>query len=143
MNNERYSIFFKAMMTGLFVGIIDTLICLIYNIVYRSETGYLPSSLINVSSLIFMVNLLLLVIGIVFFFFLRASKRGDVLFEVVTIALTAWLIWKTAGLTRCFGDPKLDRGFRGLLGGIILILGASTACIPFLYRSRRFVDAVI
>ena len=28
MNNERYSIFFKAMMTGLFVGIIDTLICL-------------------------------------------------------------------------------------------------------------------
>ncbi len=94
------------MMTGLFVGIIDTLICLIYNIVYRSETGYLPSSLINVSSLIFMVNLLLLVIGIVFFFFLRASKRGDVLFEVVAIAVTAWLIWKTAGLTRVSAIPS-------------------------------------
>lgn len=142
MNNERYSIFFKAMMTGLFVGIIDTLICLIYNLAYRSETGYLPSSLINVSSLIFMVNLLLLIIGIVFFFFLRVSKRGDILFAVVAIALTAWLIWKTAGLTR-FGDPKLDSGFRGLLGGIILILGASTVCIPFLFRSRRFMDAII
>jgi hypothetical protein len=142
MNNERYSIFFKAMMTGLFVGIIDTLICLVFNIAYRNATGYLPSSLINVSSLIFVVNLLLLVIGIIYFFFLSASKRGDVLFEVVAIAVTVWLIWKTAELTR-FGDPKLDSGFRGLLGGIILILGASTACIPFLFRSRRFVDAVI
>jgi len=129
-------------MTGLFVGIIDTVICLIFNITYRNATGYLPSSLINVSSLIFVVNLLLLVIGIVYYFFLTASKRGDVLFEVVVLAVTVMLIWKTAGLTR-FGDPKLDSGFRGLLGGIVLILGASAVCIPFLFRSRRFVDAVI
>jgi hypothetical protein len=142
MNNERYSIFFKAMMTGLFVGIVDTVICLAYNIGYRNYTGYLPSSLINVSSLIFVVNLLLLVIGIVYFFFLRTFKRGDVLFEVVAIAVTVWLIYKTAGLQR-FDDPRLDSGFRGLLGGIVVILGASTACIPFLFRSRRFVDAVI
>ncbi len=142
MNNERNSIFFRAMMTGLFVGIIDTLICLIYNIAYRDVTGYLPSSLINVSSLIFLVNILLFVVGIAFFFFLRASKRGDLVFEVTVIALTAWLVWKTTGLTR-FGDAKLDGGFRGLLGGIILILGVSAACIPLLYRSRRFVDAVI
>lgn len=142
MNNERHSIFFKAMMTGLFVGIMDTLICLIFNITYRSETGYLPSSLINVSSLIFMVNLVLLVIGILFFFFLRFSKRGDLLFALVAVLATVWLVWKIAGLTR-FGDPKLDSGFRGLLGGIILIMGVSAACIPFLYRSRRFLDAVI
>lgn len=130
------------MMTGLFVGIIDTLICLVFNIAYRSATGYLPSSLINVSSLIFAVNLLLLVVGIVYFLFLSASKRGDILFEIAAIALTVFLIWKTAGLTR-FGDPKLDSGFRGLLGGIVFILGASVVCIPFLYRSRRFVEAVI
>jgi hypothetical protein len=142
MNNERNSIFFKAMMTGLFVGIIDTLICLVYNIAYRNVTGYLPSSLINVSSLIFAINLLLLVIGIVYYLFLRTSKKGDILFEVVAIALTVFLIWKTAGLTR-FGDPRLDSEFRGLLGGIVLILGVSTVCIPFLFRSRRFVDAVI
>jgi len=142
MNNERYSIFFKAMMTGLFVGIVDTVICLAYNIGYRNYTGYLPSSLINVSSLIFAVNLMLLVIGMVYFLFLRTFKRGDVLFEVAAIAVTVWLIYKTAGLQR-FDDPKLDSGFRGLLGGIVVILGASTACIPFLFRSRRFVDAVI
>jgi hypothetical protein len=142
MNNERYSIFFKAMMTGLFVGIIDTLICLVYNIAYRNITGYIPSSLINVSSLIFGVNLLLLLIGIVYYFFLWAFKRGDVVFEVVTVAATVWLVWTTAGLTR-FDNARLDSEFRGLLGGIVLIVGVSTACIPFLYRSRRFLDAVI
>ena len=130
------------MMTGLFVGIIDTVICLAYNLGYRNYTGYLPSSLINVSSLIFAVNLLLLVIGIVYFFFLRTFRRGDILFEVVAIAVTVWLIVKTAGLSR-FDDPKLDTGFRGLLGGIVVILGGSSVCIPFLFRSRRFVDAII
>ena len=129
-------------MTGLFVGIIDTLICLVYNIAYRNITGYIPSSLINVSSLIFGVNLLLLLIGIVYYFFLWAFKRGDVVFEVVTVAATVWLVWTTAGLTR-FDNARLDSEFRGLLGGIVLIVGVSTACIPFLYRSRRFLDAVI
>ncbi len=81
MNNERYSIFFKAMMTGLFVGITDTLICLVFNIAYRNATGYLPSSLINVSSLIFVVNLFAVGHRHRLFLFLRASKRGDVLFE--------------------------------------------------------------
>ncbi|HEV2354736.1 MAG TPA: hypothetical protein VGR89_10855 [Puia sp.] len=142
MNNERYSIFFKAMMTGLFVGVIDTVICLVFNIVYRNETGYIPSSLINVSSLIFAINLMLTLFGILFFFFLKAFKKGDILFAILAVALTVWLTWKVTGLTR-FGDPGLDGGFRGLLGGLTVILGLSTASIPFLYRSRRFIDAVI
>ena len=72
MSNERHSVFFKAMMTGLFVGVIDTVICLIFNIIYRNETGYILSSVINVSSLIFGINLILTLIGIVFFAFMTA-----------------------------------------------------------------------
>jgi hypothetical protein len=142
MNNEQYSVFFKAMMTGLFVGIIDTLICLVYNITYRDYTGYIPSSFVNVSSIIFIVNLLLVVLGIVYFAFLRAFKQGGVVFAVVVIAVTIFLFYKTEGLTR-FDDARLDSGFRGLLGGIVVILGLSTACIPLLYRSKRFLDAMI
>jgi hypothetical protein len=142
MHNEQNSVFFKAMMTGLFVGIVDTVICLIYNIGYRNYTGYIPSSLINVSSLIFAVNLLLAALGIAYFGFLSAFKKGDVAFALLAVGVTILLFWKTEGLTR-FDDAKLDAGFRGLLGGIVLILGLSTACIPFLYRSRRFLDAFI
>jgi hypothetical protein len=142
MSNDQQSVFYRAMMTGLFVGIIDTVICLAYNIGYRNYTGYQPSALINVSSLIFAVNLLLLVIGIFYFVFLRLFKKGDILFIAVLVGLTILLTWKAEGITR-FSDDKLDSGFRGLLAGIILIVGLSASCLPFLYHSRKFEEHVL
>ena len=136
------SVFFKAMMTGLFVGIIDTLICLAYNIGYRNYTGYIPSALINVSSLIFCVCLLLTIVGIVYYVFLKAFKKSDPVYFIVILLLTAWLTWQSADVHR-FDDVKENNGFRGLLTGIVLILGISSASLPLLYRNRKFMDSVI
>src|SRR5579872_1119083 len=116
-SEQRYSIFFKAMMTGLFIGIIDTVICLSYNIAYRDTTGYLPSEFINVSSLIFAINILLLVIGLVYFAFVRMFGKKDIVFVLVFLLLTAFLIWKVQTGHR-FEDDKLNAGWHGLLGGI-------------------------
>ena len=142
MQNEQHSVFFNAMMTGLFIGIIDTLICLTYNIFYRSYTGYFPSAIVNVSSIIFMVNLLLLVVGLLFYFFHKALKGGDGIFPVFILLLTALLTWKLFG-THPFDDVRLDHGFHGLLGGILIIIGLSSACIPLLYHNKKFLDQVI
>ena len=142
MNNDRHSAFFKALMTGLFIGIIDTIILLAYNIGYRSETGYIPSEIINVSSLIFGVNLLLTIVGVLFFFFHRYIRGGDVVYTIFFLALTIWLAFKTFPSVR-FGDAHLDSGWHGLMGGVVLICGISAACLPLLYRSEKFQDAVI
>lgn len=142
MNKDHHSIFFKALMTGLFVGIIDTLICLAYNIGYRNYTGYIPSSFINVSSLIFCVNLTMTVVGIVFYAFHRSSSQGDNIYFIFFLALTAFLAWKITGIHR-FDDGHENASFKGLLGGIVVIIGISGACLPFLFRSRKFVDAII
>jgi len=142
MNKQQPSVFFTAMMTGLFVGIIDTLICLAYNIGFRNYTGYIPSSFVNVSSLIFCVNLTMTVIGIVFYAFHRASGQGDGIYFVFFLLLTAFLVWKVMGIHR-FEADRDNANFRGLLGGIVLILGISSACLPFLHRSRKFLDAII
>ncbi|HEY4107965.1 hypothetical protein [Puia sp.] len=139
MNNKD---FFKAMMTGLFIGIIDTVICLAYNIGYRDKTGYIPSEIINVSSLIFAINILLTALGIIYYFFIRYIRNGDTIYFIVFLALTAWLTFKTVSAVR-FGDPRLDSGWHGLMGGVLLIVGLSASCIPFFYRSRKFQDAVI
>jgi len=130
------------MLTGLFIGIIDTLICLAYNIGYRSYTGYAPSQLINVSSLIFMINLLQTVVGMIYFLFIRAFKKADGVFVVFVLALTALLAWRSSE-ANIFDNPHLNQGFHGLLAGIVLVLGISAAFIPFLYHNRKFLEKVI
>lgn len=143
MNNDnRQQAFFKAMMTGLFLGIIDTVICLAYNIGFRSETGYIPSEIINVSSLIFSVCLLLTIVGIVFFFFHRFIRGGDLVYSVVFLALTIWLTMKTFSSVR-FEDAHLNSGWHGLMGGVVLICGISAVSLPLFFRSNKFQDAVI
>ena len=139
VNEHEHPMFFRTMMTGLFVGIIDTVICLAYNIFYRDVTGFVPSALINVSSLIFGVNLVLLIIGMVYYLFKKVSRSGDVVFGGVFVALTVFLAWKTE-LIRRFPDVQQDHEFRGLLLGIVLICGISAACLPLLYNSRKFED---
>ncbi|GGA99191.1 hypothetical protein [Puia dinghuensis] len=142
MQKDQYAAFFKALMTGLFIGIIDTLICLSYNIGYRNSTGFIPSEIINVSSLIFAVNLLMTIVGIVYFFFIRFIRNGDIVYTIFMLALTAWLAYRSFALVR-FSDAKLDGSFHGLLGGIVLILGISAASLSFFYRSKKFQEAVI
>ena len=140
--NEQKSVFWTAMMTGLFVGIIDTVICLFFNIFYRSYTGYFPSELINVSSLIFMINLIQLIIGIIYFLFRKAFKKGDAVYPAAILLLTAFLAWKGSN-ANYFDDAHVNHGFHGLLCSIILILGLSAACVPMLFHNRKFLENVI
>jgi hypothetical protein len=139
---ESDNFFSKAMLTGLFIGIVDTLICLAYNIGYRDVTGYIPSAIINVSSLIFGVNLLLLVIGMLYFVFFKIFGRRDYVFILTILALTAFFVWKTDTGHR-FADGLQNGQWKGLLGGILLILGASAVSLPFCLRSRFFEKYVL
>ena len=81
-------VFSGALLTGVFAGFAGTIICLAFNIIYRDDTGFLPSVIINVSSLIFAVNILFVIIGLIYFLCLRYLPGGDVFFEGVFILLT-------------------------------------------------------
>ncbi len=142
MNNDQENRFTDTMMSGLFIGIIDTLICLAYNIGYRDLTGYAPSTLINVSSLIFGVNLLLLMTGIVYFVFSKVFGNRDYVYIVLTVLFTAFLAWRTE-IGHRFTDATVNAESKGLLLGIVFIMGASAIALPFLYRSRFFAKYVL
>jgi hypothetical protein len=139
MESESYQTpFSKAIITSVFVGFFCTVLCLLYNIFYREETGLVPAAIINVSSLIFVVNLVFLVIGILYSVFRSLFKRGDILFVIVFALLTILFGWMAEGVTRS-ADPTVTLQFRGLLLGIILIMGLSaTFAIPFLFHNRQF-----
>ena len=92
--------FYRAMMTGFFVGFIATFVCLAYNIVYRDSTGFPLNGFINVSSIIFAVNILFPIIGIIYYGFISSFKKADILFVILVLLLTAFFVWRTELILR-------------------------------------------
>lgn len=132
----------KAILTSVFVGFFATLLCLIYNIIFRESTGYLPADWINVSSLIFAVNLIFLVAGLLYFFFLRSFKKGDLVFEILFGLLTIFCAWR-ASYAHMENSRLLSSGFRTLLIGVIIIMGVGIELVPLLFHNKKFEDAVL
>jgi hypothetical protein len=143
MDYKYLSPFSKAILTGVFVGFVLSIVCLIYNLIYRGSTGFTPSIIINVSSLIFAVNLLFLVIGFIYYGFLKTFKKGDLIYIIVFVLLTIFFIWQAEGSHRS-ANNEITTQFRGLLAGIILILGIGASfLIPFLFRNKSFEENVL
>lgn len=135
--------FSKAFLTGLFVGIISTFICLTYNLVYRAETGFMPTAIINVASIIFGVNILFIVIGLIYYALTTVSRKGELLFIILFSLLTVFLSWKAEGVNR-FTDHAMTLQFRGLLLGIVLITGIGASFwLPFLFHNKKFAKNVL
>jgi len=143
MNSTYLTPFSKAILTGLFVGIITTVLCLIYNIFYRDSSGFALSNFINVSSLIFAVNLLFFVIGIIYYGFTRMAKRGEIIFMIVFLVLTAVLAYLGGNVHRS-DVPLLNTEFHRLLLPMIIAMGLFAAVgIPYLYHNKKFEEAVL
>lgn len=132
--------FVRAFMTGLAVGIADTILCLAFNLLWRKDgsIGFFSSDIINVSSLIFGINILFIVISVLYFGFLQAQAKGEVMFSVLFAALTVWGVIAAVHSHRS-PDPVQNARFHVLLTGVILIVGISAAAgIPLLYHSKKF-----
>ena len=135
--------FSKAFLTGLFVGIVSTFICLTYNLIYRAETGFMPTAIINVASIIFGVNIVFMVIGLIYYALTTAFRKGELFFIVLFSLLTVFLLWRTEGVNR-FADHEVTLQFRGLLLGVVLITGIGASfLIPFLFHNKKFEREVL
>jgi len=132
----------KAILTSVFIGFFTTLVCLIYNIVFRERTGYRPADFINVSSLIFVVNLIFLIIGLLYVVFLKFGKRGNVVFEIVFGAIIIFCVWRAAHV-HMQNDATLTSEFRTLLIGTIIIMGIGIELVPLLFHNKKFEDTVL
>jgi len=135
-------LFSGTLLTGVFAGFAGTIICLAYNIIYRNDTGFLPSEIINVSSLIFAVNIIFVLVGVVYFLCLRWLPKGDIVFEALFILLTILLLLATSGAHRS-DDAVVNHQFKGLMSGIIIILGLCGVAMPVLFHNKGFREHVI
>jgi hypothetical protein len=133
----------KALLTGLFAGFTATVFCLIYNLIYRESTAFSLSDIINVSSLIFAVNLVFLVIGAIYYGLIKSFRKGELIFIVVFALLTIFFAWKAEGVQRS-ANELLNSEFRQLLLGVVIIMGVSAVVlIPFLFHNKKFEEHVL
>ena len=143
MKEETYQTSFSmAILTSLFVGFFTTLLCLIYDIIYRDKTGFPLSDIINVSSLIFAVNLLFFLIGFIYSAFVKRSGKAEFIFIGLFILLTILGAISAESVVR---SPvhELTLQFRGLLLGVIIIIGIGILFIPVLFHNKTFREKVL
>ncbi|SEN56904.1 hypothetical protein [Niastella yeongjuensis] len=144
MNSSYLTNFSKALLTGVFAGISATFICIIYNVIFRDETRFQMFNIINVSSLIFGVNIAFMLIGIIYYWFIKYLKRGgEILYIVVFVLITIFSIVKTYGIQRT-DDPAANIQFHHLLIAMIVIWSISASIgIPVMFHSKRFEEHVL
>jgi hypothetical protein len=145
MNYDYFpeSVFSRTLLTSVFAGILATLACLFYDVIFRESTHFNLNPLINVSTLIFAVNLIFLVIGVLYYAFKKLFKKGDLVFSIAFIILTLFCAWRGEVAQRS-ADKVLNSEFHTLLLGIILTMGVSAAVIiPVLFNNRKFRDFVV
>jgi hypothetical protein len=144
MNNDfPKSVFYRAFMTSVFVGIFATLTCIVFDLVFVSAFKLRLSAFINVSSLIFGVNIIFLIIGIIYYLFVSSFKKGDVFYIVLLVLITAVLAWRSEHVIRST-DDIINHKFQDLLAGVVIIMGAmATLLIPFLYHNKKFDENVL
>ena len=129
-NNNLNTPLSQSIMAGLFMGIVATIVSLVYNIIFREKSGFQLCSIINVSTIIFSVPFVLLLAGFLYSW-MRTHKMKDVFFIVLFILFTAGCIYLDFHIRRT-ADPAVNTQFRNLLMGIIIITGISSFFIPYL-----------
>ena len=129
--------FSKAVLSGLFAGIIATCASLLFNMIFRSITQFNPSAIINVSSIIIGSVLVLTIAGLLFYFFQHYIKGGSILFRIFFLLLTAIAIYFSMQVQRST-DATVSKQFEELLSGIVLISGIFiTFYIPYLFNHEH------
>jgi hypothetical protein len=127
----------KCILAALLTGLIASLADETYNFIYRAATGFTPSEIINVSSLIFITLTVFMVFGILYFLLTRLGKRTDLVYIVITLILTVIGFIIGTGVQRST-DQHVNDVFRWLFIGIELIIGLSAAFLsPYFIRHYR------
>ncbi len=79
-----------------------------------------------------------MLVGVAYYFFRKLSKGGDLIHMAVFVLLTLFCVWKTRSAVRS-DDEETNVLFRGLLTGIILIVGIfASFVVPFLFHNKMF-----
>lgn len=126
---------YKPVMAGLLVGIVATILSIVYDIIFRDITSFPMHELVNVSTLIFGILLLLTIAGCLFALIDRYSNHASIIYQVISVIITLTCVYVLRFIHRS-DDPVTTIEFRHLLLGIIIIIGTASLFIPYLSKNE-------
>ena len=142
--HSRKDPFERVMMTGVFVGLITTVLVLVYDVFFVENKGFAVNDyFINVTMLIFSINILFLALGPLYYGLQKLSRYGEIIYIVLIVAAALFLLLKMKNVDRADND-FINAKFKELLSGVVILV-AIGACIllPVLYHNRKFEKNVL
>ena len=126
--------FSKALLAGALTGLIATVVNLVYNVIFRSITQYIPDEEFNFLSITLLSFIVLILIGMLYFLFAKYSNAK--IFDIILIVLMLGCVAVTI-FFHTANEPMLY-GNHGLIAGFIIISGLlAVTLLPYLYNHPR------
>jgi hypothetical protein len=132
---EHVPAFSKALLAGALTGLAATVANIVYDIIFRSITRYMPAMEFNFFSITLASMIVLTLIGMVFFLFTRYFNYKAFIVTLIIVIIACILI--TAFLHSDARQPAFY-GNHGLIAGFVIISGLlSLTLLPYLFRHPK------
>lgn len=132
---EQPPAFSKALLSGALTGIVAAVINIVYDVIFRSITRYMPAEEFNFFSITLASMIVLTLLGIMFFLFIRYLNASA--FTVALIIIIIACICLTAFLHADKTEPPLY-GNHGLIAGFTLLSGLlALILLPYFYKHPK------
>jgi hypothetical protein len=132
---EHVPAFSKALLAGALTGLAATIANMVYDVIFRSITQYMPAMEFNFFSIPLASMIALTIIGMVFFLFTRYFNYKAFIITLVVVIIA--LVLTTAFFHSNANEPAFY-GNHGLIAGFIIISGLlSLTLLPYLFRHPK------
>jgi hypothetical protein len=130
----------RSILSGLFAGIVGTVANLVFSFIFRRINNIDTFNILDVSTTIFGTIILLMVCGILFYFFVHYLKRGINIYRVIVFIVTGIIVFVALAYHHEPGY-RITAEFRYLfLGTQIIIGGLAMFLIPYLFRHDSIIS---
>ena len=132
--------FSKALLAATLTGLIAAMANIIYNLIFRSITRYVPDEEFNFFSITLAAVLILIITGLMFFLFLKYLSIKAFIITLIIVMIACVMIACVCITAFLHANPNESAfyGNHGLIAGFILISGLlALTALPYLYNHPK------
>ena len=132
---EAVPSFSKALLAGALTGLVAAVVNIVFDIIFRGITRYLPAEEFNFFSITFASMIVLVLMGLLFFVINKYLTATVFTVVILIIVIGVAII---TGLSRSSINEPAFYGNHGLIAGFTVLSGLlSITLLPYLYRHPK------